>query len=215
MKKLFFENIGLKISAVLLAVFLWFFVTWRGQSEISLDVPVEFKNVPADIGIINNSSKTVNITIKGHERLMKNIKTSNIRVFVDVGKAKRGEGIYYINTDDIKLPHTMSVININPASLKVKFDESVSQSVKVKPLISGIPEKGFYVSSVVTEPKDVVIHGLRSEARKINELTTEAFDITGLNKTVKRELEIDIAGANVKPEINKVKVKVVISGKKR
>ena len=36
MKKLLTENLGLKISAVLISVFLWFFVTSRGQSEISL-----------------------------------------------------------------------------------------------------------------------------------------------------------------------------------
>ncbi len=48
MKKFFFENLGLKIAAVLLSVVLWIFVTSRGQSEMSLDVPLEFKNIPRD-----------------------------------------------------------------------------------------------------------------------------------------------------------------------
>ena len=40
MKKHFFENLGFKIVSVLLAVMLWFFVTSRGQSEMSIDVPL-------------------------------------------------------------------------------------------------------------------------------------------------------------------------------
>ena len=70
MKKLFTENLGLKISAVLISVFLWFFVTSRGQSEITLDIPLEFKNIPADIGLVNTSVKTVSVTVRGHERPM-------------------------------------------------------------------------------------------------------------------------------------------------
>jgi YbbR domain-containing protein len=94
MKKLFTENLGLKISAVLLSVFLWFFVTSRGQSEITLDIPLEFKNIPADIGLVNTSVKTVSVTVRGHERPMKNLKASDVKVYVDLGKARKGEDIF-------------------------------------------------------------------------------------------------------------------------
>ena len=94
MKKLLTENIGLKISAVLISVFLWFFVTSRGQSEIAFDIPLEFKNIPADIGIVNASVKTVSVTVRGHERPMKNLKVSDVKVYVDLGKAKKGDGSF-------------------------------------------------------------------------------------------------------------------------
>src|SRR3990172_1352110 len=102
MKKLFTENLGLKISAVLISVFLWFFVTSRGQSEISFEVPLEFKNIPADIGIVNTSVKTVSVTVRGHERPMKNLKASDVRVYVDLSKAKKGEEVFYVNKENIK-----------------------------------------------------------------------------------------------------------------
>jgi YbbR domain-containing protein len=34
MKRIFFDNLGLKIASVLLAIVLWIFVTSRGQSEM-------------------------------------------------------------------------------------------------------------------------------------------------------------------------------------
>lgn len=215
MKKLLFENLGLKISAILLSIFLWFFVTSSGQSEMSFEVPIEFLNIPVDFRVVSASTKTVNVTIRGQERLMKNVRTSDIRVFVDIGSAKKGEGIYYINKDDIKLPFAMSVINIKPSSLKLRLDETVTKTIIIKPYITGLPEKGFFISSIAIEPESVIIRGLKSELRKINNLMTEALDITGLHETTTEELKIDIAGADLKPEVNTVKVKVIITrGKK-
>ena len=214
MKKLLFENLGLKISAVLLSIILWFFVTLRGQSEIFLEIPVEFKNVPSELGIVSANIKTVNVTVKGQERLMKNIKTSDIRVFVDLDRAKKGEGTYYINKDDIKLPYAVSVMNINPSSLKVRLDETVTKTVVVKPSVAGVPEKGFYVSSITAEPKNVTIYGLKSEIRKVNELRTEVLDITGFKDTATYEVKIDTT-ANVKMDNDMVKIKIVITDRKK
>ncbi len=214
MRKLLFENLGLKISAVLLSLILWFFVTSRGQSEMSVEIPVEFKNVPSELGIVSANVKTVNVTVKGQERLMKNIKTSDIRVFVDLDRAKKGEGTYYINKDDIKLPYAVSLMNITPSSLKIRLDETVTKNVTVKPSVTGVPEKGFYVSSVTVEPRNVIIYGLKSEIRKVNELRTEALDITGMKETATQEVKINTA-ANVKMDIDMVKIKVVITDRKK
>lgn len=215
MRSLIFGNLGLKISAVLISVFLWLFITWRGQSEMAFEAPVEFKNVPATLGLVNSANIKVNVTIKGQERLMKNVRTSDIRVPLDMGKAKKGEGIYYINKNDIKLPYAMSVISINPSSLKIMLDETVAKTVAVTPYINGSPQKGFYVRSVTVEPKSIKIYGLRSELRKIAELSTEPIDISGLTEDVVQELNVDIAGSSIRSEVNSVKVKIVISGEKR
>jgi YbbR domain-containing protein len=215
MRKLLSENLGLKISAVLLSSLLWFFVTSRGQSEMSLEITPEFKNVPVALGIVNSSVKTVVVTIRGQERLMKNVKPSDVRVFVDLGKAKKGEGTYNLNTNDIKLPYAMTVTNVSPISLRIRLDETISKAVMVVPAITGAPEKGFYVKSVMVEPRSVVIQGLKNEVRKTNELSTEALDISGLKETTTQELNIDTSGINVKTEVNAVKVIVEIAGRKR
>jgi YbbR domain-containing protein len=212
-RKLILNNLFLKISSVLLSVFLWFFLTSRGQSEISMEIPIEFRNIPAAMGIAYTDARIVNITIRGQERLMKNVKTADIRVFVDLGKAKKGEGVYFINKDDIKLPYAMSVMNIAPSSIRVLIEEAVSKTVPVKASMTGIPEKGYYVKSIEVEPRRIVIHGLRSEVEKINMLKTEVLDITGLNESISQELNIDFAGANIKSDTGSVLVTIVIAGR--
>lgn len=213
MRKLFLENLGLKIAAVLLSVALWIFVTSRGQSAISIDVPLEFKNIPAGHEMVNHGVKVISLNIKGQERLIKNIKPSDIRVYIDLSKAKMGESIH-ITRDDIKLPRTITVTNISPSSIKVITEETITKTVKVRPVIIGYPEMGYYVKSVDVVPQTVVIEGIGSEVRKVNSIKTEPLDITGFNETFTQNLKLDLTGKNIRARINDVKVKVVIRGRK-
>jgi YbbR domain-containing protein len=209
-----FENFGLKISAVLIAVFLWFFVTSRGQSEISLEAPIEFKDMPADLGISSSSAKTVTLTIRGQERFMKRLNASDIRVFVDLTRARHGESIFNIGENDVKLPFAMTVVSISPSSVKVRLEEMISRTVPVQPHLLGTPEKGL-VASVSVEPKSVVIRGLRSEVRKIDAVRTEAFNISDVRETETEELELDMSGMNIKSDVSKVRVTITLAEKKR
>ncbi|MEW6163119.1 MAG: CdaR family protein [Nitrospirota bacterium] len=215
MRKLLFKNLGLKIIAVLLSVILWVFATSRGLSEISLDVPLEFKNTPQGLELMNRSVKVVGLNIKGQEGLIRNIKPSDIRVSIDLSKAKRGEGIYYISKDNIRLPHTVIVTNITPSYVKVLLEESVTKTVRVRPVIAGTPERGFYVKSINIIPETVVIEGARSEVKKVDRIKTEPLDITGFKETFIRDLKLDITGMNIRTRTDDVKVKVVIVGGKR
>jgi YbbR domain-containing protein len=216
MRKLFFENIGLKISAVMISVVLWFFVTSRGQSEISLEVPLEFKSIPAELGIMSTSAKTVTVTVRGQERAVKNLKPADIRVSVDLGKGKKGEEEYQITKDDIKLPYyAMSVTNVSPSSVKVIFDQMVSRTVPVQPSLTGTPEKGIIINAISVEPETVMIRGPQSEIRKIDILKTEVMNISGLRDTVTKELEIITTGLDIHPEVNTVRVTITAAEKGR
>ena len=210
MRKFFLENLGLKTAAVLLSVVLWIFVTSRGQSEISVDVPIEFQNIPTGLEVVDHSVKMISLNIKGQERLIKNVKPSNIRVPIDLSKFKKGESIYYITRDDIKLPHAITVMNISPSSVKVITGETITKTVKVMPVIIGDPEKGYYVKSIEAVPHTVVIEGIRSEVGKVNNIRTEPLDITGVNETLTQDLKLELTGKNIRARMNDIKVKVVI-----
>lgn len=215
MKKFLVENLGLKIAAILLSIVLWFFVTSRGQSEISIDVPLEFMNMPPGLELVNHGTNTVNLNIKGQERFIKNVSASNVRVSLDLSKAKRGEGTYYINREDIKLPRAITVTNINPPSVRVTTEETASKAVKVVPVIVGEPQKGFYLKSVDVSPETVVIEGVRSEMAKVSVLKTETLDITGFNETVTQDLRIDISGRNIRTKIPDVRVSAEIGARRK
>ena len=215
MRRLFFENIGLKIAAVSLSIILWIFVTSRGQSEISIDVPLEFKNITQGLELVNYSAKEISLSVKGQERLIRSIKPSDIQAYIDLGKTKKGESVYYITRDDIKLPRAIDVINISPSSVKVITEETATKTVRVRPVVVGEPERGYFVKSVEVAPQTLVIEGIRSEVGKINIIRTEPLDITGLNESVTQDVKLDLISSNIRSKTADVKVKVVIGAKGR
>jgi YbbR domain-containing protein len=213
MKKIVLENLGLKLTAVFLSIVLWVFVTSRGQSEISLDVPIEFKDIPPGLEIVNHSVKVINLNVRGQERLLKNIKPADIMVSLDLSKAKKGESTYYIHREDIRLPHAITVTNINPSSLKVTTEETIQKTVRVVPTVTGEPVRGFSVKSVSVIPPNVEIEGIRPEIARINTLKTEPLDLTGMNETFTQDLKLDLTGRIVRTKTATVMVQVVIEAR--
>jgi YbbR domain-containing protein len=215
MRKLLFENFGLKITAVLLSILLWLFASSRGLSEIALDVPLEFKDIPPGLELMNHSIKVVDVNIKGQERIIRTIRSSDIRAFVDLSKSKKGESIYSINKNNIKLPPGVTATNITPSYVKVSIEESVTKTVEVRPIIIGIPGSGFYIKSISVFPERVMIDGARSRVNVVDTIKTEPLDITGIRETVSRDLELDTTGTNIRTRTKDVTVKIVIARRKK
>lgn len=212
MKKLLFENFGLKIASVILAVILWILASSRGQSEMFIDVPLEFINVPSGFEMVYTSNKLTTLKVKGPESTIKNIKPTDIQVFIDLEKAKKGESIYYITRDNIQAPYTITILNISPSSVKIKTEEIAVKTVKVVPVITGVPEKGYSVKGIDVVPEKIDITGARSEVRSTKKISTEAFDITGLKETFTQDLKLDKRGKNIRTEPSSVTVTVIIEG---
>jgi len=114
-RTLLLENVTLKATAVVLAVILWFLVVSKGQTEISLTLPIEYTNIPSGLEIARHEVKSANIVIRSHETLSRNIRQDTLRVSVDVSKGKKGEGLFPVRKDDVKLPYGASIVKIEPS----------------------------------------------------------------------------------------------------
>lgn len=214
LQRAFTDNVPLKTAALLIAVILWLFVTSKGLTEVSFDVPVDFVNIPQGLDIVRYDIKTVNIVIRGYERFIKNIKQGDIRINVDLSRAKKGEVQLPIRAGDIRLPNTVSVVRIDPSSVRVILEEKTTKKVPVKPVITGRPDRGYSVSSIKTIPEEIRIEGITSELKKINFLYTEPVDISGLRDNLTQEVSLDLAGKKIKPERDKVEIAIKIRGRR-
>ncbi|HET6513701.1 MAG TPA: CdaR family protein [Thermodesulfovibrionales bacterium] len=214
-KRLLLENLSLKAAAVVLAILLWIFVSSRGQTEVSLEVPIEFINIPAGIEIAKRTVKSANLVIRGNETLLKALRQGDVRVIVDVSKAREGEAVYAIKNDDVSLPRTAAVMRIEPPSVKLMFERMARKEVRVRPAVTGIPETGYYVKHLDVKPKTVVIEGAESDVNKVGYLKTESIDITGLTEDVRQEVDLVLAGRNIRTKIDKVEIAITIARRGR
>ncbi|MBZ0155227.1 MAG: hypothetical protein K8I29_03310 [Alphaproteobacteria bacterium] len=198
MRKSFFRNIGLKLLSVILALSLWFFVTYHGQSEMALVAPVTFKNVPRGLEILRESVKSVTLNVQGQERLLKSLRPVDIGVSVDLAGAKKGESVYYFDKSSVVVPRSVEVVRIEPASIRVTLDESLTKVVPVKASLIGLPEKGYRVASVEIHPSAVAVEGAKAELARVAFLRTEPVDITGLDGDITQKVRLNSNGKNIR-----------------
>ncbi|OGW23032.1 MAG: hypothetical protein A2077_01855 [Nitrospirae bacterium GWC2_46_6] len=210
MRKKIFGNIGLKILSAALAVTLWFFVTYRGQSEMAVDASLEFKNMPNNLEMLRHNVKRVNLNISGHERILKTLRPMDVRVIVDLADAKKGEAVYFFDKNNIAVPRTIKVLRIDPAGVKVVLDESASKTVPVKAHISGVPEDGYRIKAIEVKPSSVEVEGARTEVNRISLLRTEQIDITGLDAGMTQDVRLNLNGKNIRTKTPEVTVKISV-----
>ncbi len=210
MKKILFSNLGIKILSVVLAISMWVFVTYRGQSEMAVDVPIGFKNVPKGLELLRESAKTVALNLRGQERLLKNLKPMDINVFVDLSNAKRGESTYYLDKNAVMVPGTVDILRVEPTYVRVVLDESMKKTLPVKASIIGAPEKGFRIVSVDVKPSAVTVEGARTEIERMAVLRTEAVDVTGFDSDIKETVRVNINGRNIRTQTPEVVVSITI-----
>lgn len=214
-KRLFWENLAYKSAAVVLAVVLWIFVTSKGQTEMALSVPIEYVNIPSGLEISKHTVATAHIVVRTHESLSKNIRQESVRVSLDVSRAKKGEEIFSLKKDDVKVAYGATITKIEPSSVKVMFEETVSRKVPVKPEVTGNPERGYAVKRIEVIPEEVVIEGARSEVRKVEVLRTEPIDISGLTEDLRQEVKLEEKNGNIRTKIGKVNVQIKIVRRSR
>jgi len=212
MKGFLTKNIELKVLTLIMSVFLWFFVTARGQSEIILELPVEFENVPARYEILSISNNNISVGIIGRERLIKNLSPKDIHVRLDLKKSKEGESIYYIKPSDIDLPPLVNVGKIEPPYVIVKLQRTMEKTVQVKPVITGTPRKGFVVRSIEVSPASVTVEGLLKTLEQLDHINTEPIDITDADKNMEQYVHLIYKEKEIINRNEMVNVKVIIEG---
>lgn len=212
MKKILLNNLAFKVLSVVLAVSLWFFITQRGQSEIIVEASLEFKNVPAGTELLKQSIKKASLNIKAHERVLKNLRPLDVRVVMDLSDAKIGENTYTIDSGNVFSPRSVKVLRIDPASVKVTLDQSITKVVPVRAVLSGTLDRGYRVLSVEITPQVIQIEGARTEIARVVVLKTESIDITGLHANLEQEVRLNMDGRNIRTKISDVTVKIRIEG---
>ncbi len=208
-KNFFTTNIWLKLASLVLAIILWSFVILRGRSEIIMNAPIVFTNIPLKYEVVDYP-RTVSVSIEGQERLLKNLRQYDISAVIDLSKAKEGRSFFSLSKNNIKLPKTLIVTSIDPETISLKIETQLKKAVSVKPSVVGLPEKGFAIIEIKVVPEKIVLEGPKSVIAKIYTIKTEPIDINGINADLKYKANLNLSDANIRKNINKVEVNISV-----
>jgi YbbR domain-containing protein len=208
-KNIFTKNIWLKLASLVLAMMLWFFVILSGRSGIVIDIPIMYANIPHELEVVD-FPKTVSINVEGQERLLKNLKQSEISAVIDLQDAKVGRSFYTLSPENINLPKTLEVTNIDPQTVSLTIEKQFRKTVSVQPSIEGLPERGFVILEIRVEPETLILEGPRSIVSKINNIKTEPIDISGLDRNLQYKAKLNLQNSGLRANVQKVDVHILV-----
>jgi hypothetical protein len=82
------SNFGLKVLALVIAVGLW--IAGHRDTERAIEVPVEFRNLPADLVVLDNRIDYVVLRLMGPRTLVSTIDSDDLKLQLDLNGAKSG-----------------------------------------------------------------------------------------------------------------------------
>lgn len=213
MRDKIFANIWLKGAALLIAIFLWFFVLFRGQIEMSMDVEPEFSKLPAALTVAEKRPNSINVSLRGNELVLKRIRPGDIRITIPLKNAGTGKVFIPLGKRDVRTPPHVSVTSISPSGIWLSIEPKASAVLPVEPNIKGRPAPGFTVYQIETTPDKALAQGPKEALAGLDTLRTEPIDISGADSTIDKYAYIKVPDDIDTVVPRKIKIEIVIRRK--
>ena len=191
------SNLGLKLLAIGIALFLWAVAHGSSSIERGFDVPVVLRGEPEDLVITDQSADVVNVRVLGNPAALRSVTPDKLEYALDVANAKAGAAEFDVDASSLEFPRGARVVARSPARIEVRFEGRATKSVRVRPLVEGEPAPGYEVAGVEVEPARVRVAGARSQVTSIAEATTDPIDVTGLSAPLERDARVVAVGSHV------------------
>jgi YbbR domain-containing protein len=180
-RKLFFEDWPLKLTALGITLGLWMMVTGLSSPTTKrLTVPLNL-SISSNAQITNATREEVDIEISGDKRKIDQINRSELAATVDLTDLEPGERVVSLNptTVFVQLPQGVRVTEVAPSRIAVNLEAVAEKDVEVRADSKGKPAAGYEVYSVSVLPPSIQVRGPASVVRTLDFVRTDQIDIAG------------------------------------
>jgi len=204
-------NWPLKIVSLVLAAMLWMAVANEASSEIGLEVPLEYRNIPPQLEITGDMTNTVQVRLRGSSNVIKEITAKDVSTTIDLGKMVAGEKIVPLSPQNVQAPFGAEVIRVNPSSVRFNLERTITKKVPVMPTIVGLPTDSYEAGKITVNPSVVEIEGPESRVNTILSIATVPIRLDRKQTRVEQTVDLDVPDPQIRlqhPSPVSVKVEI-------
>ena len=187
------ENKGLKALSLGLAILL-FFVSRQPITDIGVvGVPIAYRGLSPGVVIGGDTEKTASLRLSGPRNIVRSLTPNQLLVIADLSNKEPGEKIVQLRLDESFLPDNVKVLQIEPASIRIKLEPMATKLVKVEAQFMGQVAEGREIYSVKLDPGEVEIQGPQSLINKIDRVITETVNMDGRQVDFQSSVEAEVS----------------------
>jgi hypothetical protein len=114
----------IKLGTLFLVSLLWLLLAGQQDFEVTFSVPLEAKNLPAGVEILEPIDPEVRIRVRGLRKIASTLNENNVRAQIDLSLATPGEKTFRVGRNQIQLPsERLHVVRVEPARVSFRFRE--------------------------------------------------------------------------------------------
>jgi YbbR domain-containing protein len=216
LKKSLTENLGVKIIALVVALFIWIYASNQKEVVWLKMIPVSLVNVPDSLIVTGNVPEEVEISVTCSKWRKTLSGFKRFGLSVDLSDAVPGRQRVSLTPRQIQLPAKIKRVNvrvIEPLSLDIRLERLVTRRTQVILSTSGSVSESLVLldGAVSITPSWVTVRGPASTVQHIRTVTTETLDLGKIKESVERELPLDIDRDHFECEPDRVTVSVRVS----
>ena len=206
------RNFALKLLSLFIAFSLWFFVNFgERDSEESLKVPLELRNIPAHLMITSPRVDFIDLRVSGPRALLGRIDRNRLSFGLDLNGVRPCPAVFRIDGGSLNLPRGVQALRINPSQVTLEMERVGHKAVPVRLRLNGKPPPDLQVGDTKVSPETVQLTGPASDVRDIAAVNTEPLDVSAATAgTIERELRLESSGDYISFSANRVAAQVRI-----
>ncbi len=179
-KNPFFQGIGKKTIALMLAVGLWAFTNFELGVERDISIPLHFFGLPENLIIVNKPPVSVDLSIRGSRSLLSSFAYLNKSVPINLQKVEQG----FLKIDLKQaasqiVPGRIDIVEARPPKLSLNIDNLTTKKFKVTPVLGEL-DSGYEISQDIhVVPEFVTVKGPVSQLAKLETIETAKIKLEG------------------------------------
>jgi len=186
------SNFGLKVLAIVIAVGLW--VAGHRDVERAVEVPVEFRNIPSDLMVLDNRVDYVVLRLNGPRTLVSTLDAGDLKLNLDLDGAKAGTVSYPLSSTSFNIPRGVTIARITPPVVHLRLEPMIKRMLPVAVRFVNKPPAGQQIAETLVEPESVSVLGPAEELRRLVSVETLPIDIEDNRSPIKRKVRLSTGG---------------------
>jgi YbbR domain-containing protein len=192
------HNWYLKFISLVLAAMLWMLVATETSSEIGMEVPLEYRNIPAQLEITGDTTNMVQVRLRGSSNVLREISAKDVSTTIDLSKMRPGEKIVPLSPQNVQAPFGAEVIRVNPSSVRFNLERSLTKTLSVVPTILGQPMDGYELGTVTVSPGTVEVEGPESRLNTLESIATVPIRLDRRQTRLEQTADLDVPDPQIR-----------------
>jgi len=183
-----FDNLGLKFTALLLALLVYLNVYTDRPTTMLVSFPIEYAELDDSLSLSGPVPSVVQAELRGTGKQLIFMRVKEPRVKLSLAGARRGRLDRALAPSDLPLPEGggITVENlVGPRVVTLDIDRRIHREVRVTPRVTGQPAPGYHWAGVaLVDPPRVRISGPEAVVLGLDSLVLAPVHVEGKRDTV-------------------------------